>query len=88
MARFNDENVRDQCFKEIKLFLENRPLLTKIISSLKELSDKDKLLCAITAKFSKKYGVDLIYDILKQKIKMNLNGNDLHVMKSFFNIEN
>jgi competence CoiA-like predicted nuclease len=84
LARFNDENVRDQCLKEIKLFLANQPLLTKIVSSLKELSDKDKLLCAITAKFGRKYGVDLIYDILKQKIKIYLNGNDLHVMKSYF----
>jgi competence CoiA-like predicted nuclease len=84
LARFNDENVRDQCFKEIKLFLENQPLLTTSISSLEELSDREKLLCAIIAKFGRKYGVDLVYDLLKHKIKMDLNGNELHVMKSYF----
>ena len=85
LVRFNDENVRELCFKEIKLFLENQSFLNEIISSLKGLSDKDKLLCAITATFGRKYGVDLIYDILKQRIKKDVNGNDLHVMKSYFN---
>ena len=87
LTRFNDENVRDKCFKEIKLFLENKSLLTELIDSLTELSDKEKLLCALTGKFGKRFGIDLIYDILKQRIKLDINGNDLHVMKSFFNLQ-
>lgn len=85
LARFNDENVRDKCFKEISLFLENQSFIVEINTPCKSNLDKEKLLCSITGKFGDRYGVDLIYDVLKQRIKMDINGLDLHVMKSYFN---
>ena len=84
LARFNDKNIREKCFSDIKQFLDDQSLLAEIMTPLKNISDKDKLLCSITGKFGDQYGVDLIYDLLKHRIKMDINDTELHVMKSYF----
>ena len=85
LARFNDENIRDKCLKDIVQFLEDQSLFAEMMASLENISDREKFLYSIMGRFGDQYGVDLIYDVLKHRIKMDINDMELNEMKSYFN---
>jgi len=67
LARFTDQNVKDQCLLSISKVLKAQD---KILEALKEvgkdLSPKEKLLTFLMTELQSKFGFHLIYNILRQ----------------------
>jgi len=66
LARFTDENVKSKCLEEVSRFLKDSPNLLERTKRLgKELSQEERLVFLAIALFSPRYGLHLLYNILK-----------------------
>jgi len=67
LARFMDENVKTVCIKDVKRFLEEYQLVLPDheINDM-GLNEFEKLIFVLMSKFETKYGLHLLYTVLKQ----------------------
>ena len=65
LAGFYDESIRKSCIHEIKEFLVNFENIDNEINGIKNLNSHQKKLFIIMMIYGQKYGLHLIFDILK-----------------------
>jgi competence CoiA-like predicted nuclease len=67
LARFTDQNVKDQCLMSISNVLKDQDEILEALKEFgKDLPPKEKLLTFLMSEFQPKFGFHLIYNILRQ----------------------
>ena len=84
LAGFQDESIRERCIKDILQFFNENPDIAKIANQINDSHIINKILYSVIGKFGNFYGVDLPYDILKHRLKLKINGENLHAMKKYY----
>ena len=84
LAGFQDEFIRERCIKDVLQFFNENPDIAEIADKINDTNNAKKILYSVIGKFGKIYGVDLLYDILKHRLKLNINGENLHAMNKYY----
>ncbi|MHA1670199.1 MAG: competence protein CoiA family protein [Promethearchaeota archaeon] len=84
LAGFQDESIRERSVREILQFINENPEIAKIADKVNNTNNINKLLYSVVGKFGKIYGVNLLYDILKHRLKLKINGENLHAMNKYY----
>ncbi len=64
LASFYDDNVRTSCLSEITNFLNKYSVLEAEVKKVKKMSRNQKLLYLVISIYGKKYGLNLLFNIL------------------------
>jgi hypothetical protein len=83
LAGFQDEYIRERCIKEILQFFNDNPDIAKKAYQINDPHNLNTILYSVTGKFGKIYGIDLLYDLLKHRLKLKINGENLHTMNKY-----
>ena len=78
LAGFQDESIRERSIMDIKQFFNENSDFTI------NVDQTNKILFSVLGKFAEIYGVDLLYDVLKHRLKLKINGEHLHAMNKYF----
>jgi hypothetical protein len=65
LASFYDDNVRKSCLEEITQFLKNYGVIEREVKKVKKMSPYQKFLYLIISIYGSKYGLNLLFSILK-----------------------
>ena len=65
LASFYDENMRNSCLGEITQFLKNYGVIEREVKKVKKMSPNQKFLYLIISIYGSKYGLNLLFSILK-----------------------
>jgi hypothetical protein len=65
LASFYDDNVRKSCLEEITQFLKNYGVIEREVKKVKKMSPNQKFLYLIISIYGSKYGLNLLFSILK-----------------------
>jgi len=65
LASFYDDNVRKSCLEEIIQFLKDYSVIEEKIKKIKKMSRNQKILYLIIGNYGSKYGLNLLFSILK-----------------------
>jgi hypothetical protein len=84
LASFQDESIREGCVKNITFFFKENPELLNYDDDINGINNSNKIVYSVISKFGKIYGVDLLYEILKRRFKLKLNGTNLYAMNRYY----
>lgn len=84
LAGFQDESIREKCVKDLSQFFNENPDIARKVDKINVVHSNNKNLYSIIGKFGKIYGVDLLYDILKHRLKLKINVENLHAMNKYY----
>ncbi len=84
LAGFQDKSIRERCINDILQFFNKNLDICKNTVQINNNQNINKILYSIIGKFGKFYGIDLLYDLLKHRFKLKINGENLHAMNNYF----